>query len=48
MPYLRIKEPYMSHHKLATITGTSQFTINRELKRNTGRRGYRFIDKCIS
>ena len=37
-----LKKTNISQQKIATIIGTSQSAISRELKRNTGKRGYRY------
>ena len=42
MPVLCFKENLYFTEKIAIIIGTSQSAVSRELKRNTGQRGYRF------
>lgn len=37
-----LKKTNISQQKIATLIGTSQSAISRELKRNTGKRGYRY------
>ncbi|MFT6255941.1 MAG: putative transcriptional regulator [Cellvibrionaceae bacterium] len=42
MPDLCAKKTNISQQEIANIIETSQSSVSRELKSNTGKRGYRF------